>query len=393
VEGNVLIKKNSHAILAVMMLLLLVIQGCAPQPNPTPNATDASSLIQETQPTPTSLAITDTPVNTEQASPGRENINSGINVAAFSPDGQWLAVATPTGIFLYDPNSREELDHIDTTSVNSVAFSPDGTLLASGCGDGTIKLWRVEDFTLLWTQTGYPSPVDSVAFSPDGMSLATGSRDPVVKVWNVLDGSLMHELEGHTDTISSVVFSPDGTRLASGSQDGTIKLWRITDGGLSRTLDWSYYSLGPVSEYGNHIKSVAFSPDGTYFAAGSFEDNVKIWRVSDWYLIQTLRATEMDHADPSNSASMAAYFAQDSLPARSIAFSPDGALLATAGYQTITLWKLADYSVQQSFHSWTIDYVDCVVFSLDGTRLVSISSQVNNISVWDVASGTSLEIP
>ena len=35
-------------------------------------------------------------------------------------------------------------------------------------------------------------------------------------------------LEGHTKFVHSVAYSPDGSRLASGSFDHTIKIWDLT---------------------------------------------------------------------------------------------------------------------------------------------------------------------
>ena len=44
-------------------------------------------------------------------------------------------------------------------------------------------------------------------------------------------------LLGHTDAVYDVVFSPDGKLLASGSYDNSVKLWRVTDGTMVATLE------------------------------------------------------------------------------------------------------------------------------------------------------------
>ena len=79
------------------------------------------------------------------------------------------------------------------------------------------------------TLEGHTSWVASVAFSPDGKLLASGFGDGTIKLWDVATGREVRTLEGHTDIVLSVAFSPDGKILASGSDDGTLKLWDISD--------------------------------------------------------------------------------------------------------------------------------------------------------------------
>lgn len=67
-----------------------------------------------------------------------------VTQVAYSPDGRLLAVASSLGVYLYDAETLEEVRFIECDAwVYSVAFSPDGATLASGSGDGTVRLWGV----------------------------------------------------------------------------------------------------------------------------------------------------------------------------------------------------------------------------------------------------------
>ena len=110
-----------------------------------------------------------------------------ISELKYSPDGMRLAVASLLGIWLYDTATGQEL------------------ALPSGHSGG----------------------VSSVAFSPDGRTLASGSGDGTVRLWDALTGAHVRTLEGHADLVSSVAFSPDGRTIASGSYDRTVLLWEF----------------------------------------------------------------------------------------------------------------------------------------------------------------------
>jgi len=118
----------------------------------------------------------------------------------------------------------------------TVALSANGKLLASGSGDGTVEIWKLDYGTLLFTLTGHKSGIESLAFSPDGTVLASGSggyggadtmNDYTIRLWSITDGSSLNVLKGHNGGVLSLAFTPDGNLLMSGSDDGTIRIWGI----------------------------------------------------------------------------------------------------------------------------------------------------------------------
>ena len=82
----------------------------------------------------------------------------------------------------------------------------------------------------------HDSAVRGVAYSLDGKTLASASTDGTVKLWRTNNGSLISTLTGHEKAVYGVAYSPDGKTLASAGSKGTVKLWRIDDGSLISTL-------------------------------------------------------------------------------------------------------------------------------------------------------------
>ena len=226
---------------------------------------------------------------------------------SLSPNGKTLASgSTDKTVALWDLETRDLICILANRKdpIHSVTFSPDGKLLASGgeskykTVDGkktTIYLWDTNSKELIRTFSGHDLRVNTLAFSPDSKTLASGSNDATVRLWDVDSGKQLHVLDGHSSNVSTVAITPNGTSLIS-SGGGGIKVWDIKTGELQQTF----------SRESEYIKCLALNPTGQLLGFG-VHDGIEIWNLTNSEKVQYL----------------------DFKWSISIAFSPDGKLLAS----------------------------------------------------------------
>jgi WD40 repeat protein len=149
---------------------------------------------------------------------------------AFSPDGNWLAVASPSELRVWDVRTRTSRTvrrlHLVKDRMWNMTFTRDGQQILLAIGS-TVEMVDVPSGKLAWT-ADVPGPVRAADFTPDGSFLATVGHDEQTcsaALWAAADGMLMHRIDLDQPS-DSIRISPDGLLMAIGNAE-TSTIWAL----------------------------------------------------------------------------------------------------------------------------------------------------------------------
>lgn len=310
--------------------------------------------------------------------------------------------------------------------VASLAYSPNGDVVAVGLDDGTIQIRQAANGALLHTLAGHTGKVHVLAFSPDGGTLASGATTPdtSVHLWRVSDGEPLRTLPGHSYEVNALVFSPDGSILASGGFNGEVLLWRAPYNGPDREVQGTMTG----SHSSDPIVALAFDGDNRNLITADFTGMVQEWNLQSrrvtlsianhttepgpvltafgvgagkTHTIRNVATGSMDDPDVSvwtlPSGADQAVFRGHRAYVRSLAFSPDGQLIASSSGHTqftdeepvrgtpdisVRVWRVADAQEEVELIGHTDD-ITSVAWSPDG-KLLASGSDDGTVRLWQV---------
>ncbi len=211
-----------------------------------------------------------------------------------------------------------------TNGVRGLTFGWSGALLASASLDRGVRLYDLERSGAACV-VGHSNGVNSVAFTDDGLWLVTGAGDGAVKLWRVQRGisnSFVREIRTLTDAAGGVGpvavtqasddgFGAHGWLLAAGSMDRTVRVWRVTTTRRPASLR-SVEAVACLGGFGSGVSELALTSDGRALAARSYDGQLMAWDLAALHAQPALRSHSADVV--------------------SVAFSGDGALLASAAW-------------------------------------------------------------
>jgi len=237
-----------------------------------------------------------------------------------------------------------------------VSFSESGDLLASGGWEGTVRLWRMPDGSQLRRWRDHSDSVNGIAFVDDDRQVITAGYDGLL-VRRTVNGVRLASIAAGSP-VTHMAADGHAGRMLTGHADGVVRIWRVSD----------FTLLQEITLHRGAVKAVAIDARNDRFASSGADGKVFVW--SEKGPVRELQAPPVD--------------------AWTLAFSPDGRWLSGGGWFRLFRWNLQDASlaVMSTPHHGIIKSVE---YLASGDGLATISRQTDSsVYFLDPASGAPL---
>ncbi|AGB03549.1 outer membrane protein assembly factor BamB family protein [Methanoregula formicica] len=363
--------------------------------------------------------------------------SSGEEILAGDREGYLFSMGCKTGAVRFSAPCHP-------SPVTALAQIAGGQSLATGHADGTVCCFDALTGVMLWTVTGTGDPVRALAFSEEsgGILVIRGHALPVCLSGQ--NGSLVRAFARHSGTVSCSAISRGCRTVVVGTNTNVLRIWHEGD---NPTVEIPLYNRVPsccaitqdgtcliagcnegtvfsfhlpegvktreIRAYRRPVSACSLSPEGRLLALAGWDGTVALRSVPDGELLRTLRrsagavtslafagretgilagtadGTVRLFSPGSDTAGRCIDLYTPSL--RTIAASPDGAVLACAGKEPgLRFWDIRTGGLLSSCSGLKTS-VRCLAFLPDEKTLIT-GGWDGRVRFWDVPSGTAKEV-
>lgn len=288
-----------------------------------------------------------------------------------APSGKELISAGADGqIVFWDKATSKSVREVKLSAIIlTIGIAKDGKTLAAGDASGKVSLIDTESGRIKSTFTADKKIVNTVAWSEDGKFLAAGGSDGVVKIWSMAEQKVTGEINPQHGSVTALAFS--GSNLVIGlwdakNPDRSAEVWDWENKKVVRTFD-----EGPAA-----LRGISVSLDGKLLAIADYEKAtlLSILMGEGNSAEATLRVLPDSDAgtfiaiwDLTTGNRTALIKAENG--ARSVAFSPDGKLLAASGPNGAIIYDVGRNTFADIGRIESRTSIDSVVFGPDSQEL------------------------
>ncbi|KAJ4461732.1 putative U3 small nucleolar RNA-associated protein 15 [Paratrimastix pyriformis] len=187
----------------------------------------------------------------------------------------------------------------------------------------------------------FKGPAYSGRFRSDGRILVAGGEEGIVQVFDIQTRAVLRQITSHRGPVHTTSFSRDNTTIISGGDDCTLRLHDLPTGA----------QVGQLTGHSDYVRAAAESPSTTsLIATASYDHTVCLWD-------RSMPAGGVADGAAAGPASRPMMTLQHGAPVEALVFLPGGALIATAGGNTVKIWDVLGTSTllhEFSTHQKTI---------------------------------------
>ncbi|HVE65708.1 MAG TPA: WD40 repeat domain-containing protein [Thermoanaerobaculia bacterium] len=150
--------------------------------------------------------------------------------------GRELARLKGHGVRRHEQQFFQVVAWWERAATKALLVTADGRRALSAGEDGEVRVWDLEELTLLQTLPAHGAPVAALAVTPDGRRALSASDDGTVRVWDLKVRSSIPAIR-HSQRVGAVAITRDGSYGLSASAERDLWIWDAGSGELLAKLD------------------------------------------------------------------------------------------------------------------------------------------------------------